>query len=121
MSEQGFKVGEGATFLIYTDAHAGTIIKTTKTTVLWQRDSAKLLNGPDSGEPDALKVCPGGFAAHVSGSQRYAYERDSEGQIRKFTRRVCKRTGSVSYKLAGHRGSGCSLHSGRHERYDYNY
>lgn len=121
------KIGDGATFTIYSDRHAGTIVKRTATTIWWQADEATLLNGVNSGEPDALKAYPGGFAAHVEGVQRYEYKRNPDAPIQKFTRREVRDHANVLkrivWKQSGHgtRSPGCVLTAGRHEHYDYNF
>jgi len=112
------KVGDGATYRVYTDSHAGTIIARTATTITWQRDHATLLNGPESGEPDALIFTPGGFAAHVEGVQRYSYERDPEGMIQVFRRRA---NGRWMAPGASKNQIGSELHAGRHSHHDYNF
>lgn len=116
------KVGDGATFTIYTDSKAGTIIARTEKTITWQQDTATLQNGVNSGESDALKFSPGGFVGHTSGNQRYEYEPNPEGQILKFSRRDLRNGGHV-WKLCKHptRSPGNSLSAGRHEHYDYNF
>lgn len=116
------KVGDGATYTLHSDSQAGTIIARTEKTITWQRDTAKLLNGARSGEPDALKFYPGGFMGHTSGHQRYEYTENAEGKILKFSRRTL-RDGSHVWKLCGHRtrSPGCVLTAGKHEHYDYNF
>jgi hypothetical protein len=116
MSE--LQTGDGATHRIWTDYHAGTVIKRTPKTIWWQRDKATLLNGPNSGEADAMRVYPGGFAAHFEGVQRYAYERQPDARIERFTlrkNRVWKRAGS---SLSD---PGFTLSPGRHEHRDFNF
>ncbi len=122
MTNDPYQVGAGATYCIFTDAKAGTIVARTPKTLLWQQDSAELLNGPNSDADDALKFSPGGFVGHTSGKQRYAYQRDENGQVLKFTLRTLK-SGKKIWKLKGHgtRSRGCSLIDGRHEHYDYNF
>ena len=122
------KVGDGATYTIYSDSKAGTIVKRTAKTIYWQRDKATLLNGVNSDADDKLQASVGGFAAHVSGVQRYDYERDEDAPVLKFTRREVKdlRTGEVRrivWKRAGSstRSPGSTLGAGRHEHYDYNF
>jgi hypothetical protein len=121
------EVGDGATYTIFSDSQAGTIIKRTPKSITWQRDKAALLNSPKSGEEDALVCTPGGFAGHTSGIQRHSYERDTEGRVIKFTRREVhnKYTGEtkVYWVQSGHptRSPGCSLTDGRHEHYDFNF
>jgi hypothetical protein len=99
-----------------------TIIKRTAKTITAQRDKATLLNGMNSDAEDALMADVGGFAAHVTGRQRYEYEADPEGGVYKFSRRVLK-SGQVRWVLCGHpSGSpGNSASGGRNEFYDYNF
>lgn len=116
------KVGDGATFTLYTDSNAATIIARTATTITLQFDKAELLNGFDSGEEDALQFAPGGFVGHTSGRQRWAHERDPEGRIVKVSRRVL-RNGAVRWVQVGHgtRSPGCSATAGRHHFHDFNF
>jgi hypothetical protein len=107
---ENVNVGDGVTINYYSDRKAATVIKRTPHSITVQRDTATLLNGMDSGEPDALKADIGGFAAHVKGEQRYSYERDTEGAVMVFRRT----------KRGWTRGS-LSLSPGRHEHYDYNF
>lgn len=115
-----FKVGDKATYCLYTDCDAGYIVYVSKSgrTVKFQEGRAFLLNGPDSGEPDALQFSPGGFFGHTSGEQRWKIEEDSQGRILKFSLR---KTGF--WKLNGHGGKspGCGLIEGHHHHYDYNF
>jgi hypothetical protein len=80
-------VGMGATWNGYSDRYAGTIVKITPKSIQVQEDKAELLNGPKSGEPDAMHFESGGFCGHMSGEQRYAYSPDPEGEIVTFTLR----------------------------------
>jgi len=107
------KAGDGATWTIWTDSHAGTILSVSKSgkSLTWQRDKATLLN------KDELKVSVGGFAAHVSGVQKYSYEPDPNGEICKFTLRKNGR-----FHLVGASARGNYLSIGvRAEHYDYNF
>jgi len=106
-------VGDGVTILLYSDSHAHTVIKVTKKTILMQRDIVKLLNGFDSGEPDALKFSPGGFAGNARGVQRYEYTRNEDGHIVKATLR---KDGSI--RVAN---SKAKVLLGRYEHYDFNF
>jgi autotransporter-associated beta strand protein len=108
-------IGDGATYCGWSDRQAGTIIAKTATTITWQRDKATLLNGSGSGEADALEFSPGGFSGHTSGSQRYSYERDTDGITRKFTKR-----GDGTWRLSGAK-TGATLIAGRSEHYDFNF
>ena len=117
-------VGEGATRYYHSDAHAYTVerVSASGKTAWIRRDKATILNGPNSGEPDALKVDPGGFAAHVSGSQRYAYERDPEGELVRVSQRTWR--GKTLWKVAGWKTTspgGSVVFGKRSEHYDYNF
>lgn len=111
-------VGDGATYTSWTDSQAGTIIAKTAKAITWQRDKATLLNGANSDEADALTFAAGGFCGHTSGTQRYEYERDTDGATRKFTKRA-----NGKWKLTGAatRSAGATLTAGRHEHYDFNF
>lgn len=119
-----FRVGDGATFTLYTDAQACTVIKVSPSgkTITLRYDKQKLLNGPSSGEPDALTVHPGGFAGHVTGRQRWHTEPDLDGTVIKASLRTLP-SGRQVWKQTGHptRSPGCSVDHGRHPYYDYNY
>lgn len=114
-----FKVGDGATVCYWTDRKACTVVKVSASgkRVWVQRDKAKLLNGVNSGEEDALEFTPGGFCGHMSGSQRYEYERDTEGEVMEFSLR---KNGRWVMKGNTARG-GLRLTEGRYEHYDYNF
>jgi hypothetical protein len=109
------QVGDGVTICHWSDKEAATVIKRTSTTVLVQIDNQTLLNGPNSGEPDALQVHPGGFAAHVEGRQRWACSPNPEGRVVKFSRRKDGR-----WMQAG-ATNGSTLIAGRYPHYDYNF
>lgn len=116
-----FKVGDKATHTLHTDSHAGYIVHVSPNgkTVLFARAEATLLNGPNSGEPDALHFSPGGFAGHTSGAQRWKVaEKPMEGHRVKFTLR-----GNGRWKITGG-GTytpGNTLTAGHHPHYDYNF
>lgn len=112
------KIGDGATYRMYTDCMACTIISVAPNKIIVQRDKATLLNGIKSGEPDALEFEPGGFCGHTSGRQRYAYAPDANGAKYTFTRRKNGR-----WKLAGTgmNEQGSVLSEGRNEYYDFNF
>lgn len=121
------QIGDGATHTVWSDSKAATIIARTAKSITVQYDEAELLNGFDSGEDDALQADIGGFAAHVSGVQRYSYRRNSEAPTRKFTRREITNPYSgetrVVWKQVGSntRSPGNTLTAGRHHHYDYNF
>ena len=116
------KVGDAATYRVWTDHHACTVIAVSKSGVMvtLQRDKATLLNGFNSGEPDALTSTPAGFAHIVNGVQRYAYERDPEGEIIK----VSYRAKFGTWKAVGHRATspgGSATFGSRREYHDYGF
>ncbi len=105
------RIGDGATECGYSDRHAGTVIARTPATITLQLDKATLLNGYNSGEPDALSFTPGGFFGHTAGVQRYAYERDPDGTTLVFRRR----------KNGQYMNNGSRLVPGRNHYYDFNF
>lgn len=112
-------VGAGVSICGYSDRHACSIIEVSKSgkSIKVQRDKAVLLNGPQSGEEDALHFSPGGFCGHMSGRQRYSYEADPEGGVRTFSLR---KNGRWVQKGESAKG-GSRLIEGRSEHYDYNF
>ena len=126
-----FKVGDGVSWSLFSDRFAGTVVKVTRCRVHVVEDDAKLLNGPNSGEEDALQVHPGGFCANVQGNQRYEYSRGS-GRSYLFTLRNDKKRRYDSetkqwndvveqeFRLKSANGYG-SLSHGRTKHYDYNF
>jgi hypothetical protein len=112
-----FEVGDGATVVKYSDRNAGTIVEASAKKVVWQRDTATLLNGPQSGEDDALVFSPGGFVGHTSGTQRYEYAPDPDGVTRVFTLRKNGRWVQAGEPMTG----GPKLVAGRSEYYDFNF
>lgn len=116
-------VGEKVTHTTYTNAKAGYVesISPNGKTAMVRMANQTLLNGCNSGEPDALVCHPGGFAGHVEGKQRWAIEANPEGWIAKFTLR--KRGAFWIWKLAGSatREPGNRLTKGHHPHYDFNF
>ena len=115
-----FEVGDGATVVLWSDRKAYTVVAVSKTgkTITLQQDKQHLVNGPTSGETDALTVTPGGFAAHVSGVQRWHCERDPEGPMTKATLR---KNGEWVLKGTATSERGCRVFRGRAPHYDYNF
>lgn len=103
------KIGDGATVNLYTDRHAGTIVKITKCSITIRRDKATL--SPDF-KPEWI---PGGFSAHCTNNndQTYTYEADENGEL--TTLRWSKKYNR--YGTPGH----LTASKGRHEFYDYNF
>lgn len=112
-----FEIGQGATYCMYSDRVPGTVIEVKGNTVIWREDNAKLLNGVDSGAPDALKFFEGGFVGHTSGEQRYEYSANPDGREYAFTLR---KNGHWVKKGEGMRAGDC-LVNGRRKYYDYNF
>jgi hypothetical protein len=104
------KVGDGVTMHLYSDAHAGTVIKKTKTSVTVQRDDATI---DPNWKPE---IQAGGFAGHCSNqdSQVYTYEQNPNGET--ITFRWSKKYGQFRNQKISQ-----SLTKGRHEFYDYNF
>jgi len=78
--------GDGVHWNGWSDIYAGHVVAVSGRTIWVVEAEAELLNGPDSGEADAMKFTPGGFCGHFSGSQRYAFA-PGTGEPVKFTRR----------------------------------
>ena len=114
------KLNDPVTFTIYTDSKAGwvTHVSPNGKTVEVEYAQQTLLNGPDSGEPDALQFNAGGFLGSTSGKQRWKIERDEHPVKEKFTLRK-----NGVWKEAGHptKSPGCVLTAGHHPYYDYNF
>jgi hypothetical protein len=104
------KVGDGVTMGLYSDAHAGTIVKVTKTSVTVQRDKATL---DPNWKPDFVA---GGFAGHCTNQneQTYTYEQDPNGETVTFR-------WSKKYNQFRNTKRGQKLYKGRREFYDYNF
>jgi len=110
-------------FSIGTDTYPGTIVRRTATTLTVRECNYKLLNGPESGEKDALRCEPGGFAAHMDGVQRYEITENPDGALRKFTLRKGKNGKPDFWCLVGAspvHGHGL-LREGHRAHYDYNF
>lgn len=103
------KVGDGATICLWSDRHAGTIIKVTKSTITVQRDKATL---DPNWKPEFI---PGGFAGHCTNQedQTYTYERNPKGETYTFH-------WSKKYNCYGQPGNLKAI-KGRREFYDYNF
>lgn len=116
-----FKVGDKATHTLHTDRRAGYIVSVSPNgkTVWFAEAQAKLLNGANSGEPDALEFTPGGYVGHTSGTQRWEVaEVPMDGYLGKFTLRSNNRwkvSGGGTYT------PGNTLNAGHSPYYDFNY
>ncbi len=122
---QNSKVGDGATMNGYSDSHACTIIAISEKRITVQVDDAKILNGSNSGEPDALHFSPGGFCGHTSGQQRWETTPNPDGAKATYSlRKWNDYKGNPTYRWApvgSKRHEGSSLTEGRHHHYDYNF
>lgn len=114
------KLNDPVTFTIYTDSKVGWVTKVSPNgkTIEVEYALQTLLNGPNSGEQDALQFSPGGFMGHVSGTQRWKIERDESPVREKFTLRK-----NGQWKVSGHatKSPGCVLTSGHYPYYDFNF
>jgi hypothetical protein len=114
-------IGDLMTYLIHTDRNVYEVVAVEgggkKLTLRACRMT--LLNGADSGEPDALKVFPGGFAAHTTGVQRWSVEPDPDGHEVVVTYRPAV----GRWKVLGNptRGRGCHFTPGSRPFRDFNY
>jgi len=112
-----FQIGDGATVCMWSDRFAATVIEASEKRVVIQYDKQELLNGMRSGEADALQCAVGGFMGHVSGAQRWSYERNEQGRTAVYTLR---RNGQWIRKGDEMRG-GQKLVKGRSAYTDFNF
>lgn len=105
-----YEVGDEVTLSGYSDCEAYTVIARTLCTLTLQADKATLLNGANSGQPDALQFAPGGFVGHTSGRQRWQCERDTSG-----------RTVRAHFTKRGWQADGKRVSAGRFPHYDFNF
>lgn len=106
------QIGDGVTVCSFSDRRAATVISKTAKTFTLQEDTQTLLNGPASGEPDALKITVGGFAGNTQGTQRYNYATNPNGIMH---------TVRWSVRHAGWRTDNMAVIEGRHGFYDFNF
>jgi len=112
-TKHDYKVGDGVSWNGYSDSYAGTVVRVSPSRVYVVEDAASLLNGFDSGQPDAIVAHAGGFCANVTGTQRYEYKPGSGSQIT-FTLRKDGR-------MMRAESTYCYLRHGRHKHHDYNF
>jgi hypothetical protein len=119
-SLSNMKVNDEVTYVLYTDADAGWVSKVSPNgkTIEVELGSKTLLNGVNSGEPDALHFSPGGFMGHVSGVQRWKVEREENPITLKFTLR---KTGQWKLAKSSTKSQGCELIAGHSPYYDFNF
>lgn len=105
------KVGDGATVHLYSDSHACTVIKVTKSTITVQRDKAIL---DPNFKPEFVA---GGFAGHCvnQDDQTYTYERNPEGEIEVY------RWSNKYNRYQGGGDGSIVVTKGRREFHDYNF
>jgi hypothetical protein len=110
LTPANIQIGDGVTIHMYSDAHAGTVIKKTKTSVTIQRDKATM---DPNFKPEFVV---GGFAGHCTNQdkQTYTYEADPNGETMTFR-------WSKKYNRFQDGKTGRSLTKGRREFYDYNF
>lgn len=96
---QELRVGDGVTVNLYSDSHAGTIIRRTRCSLWIQRDAA-------------FRIDKNG----MSDCQDYRYERDPNGTV--YQARWSEKWGCFIY--GGHK-DGKPISVGRHEYYDYSF
>lgn len=99
------KVGDGVTVNLYTDRHAGTIVKVTKTTITIRRDKATL-------KPEFKPKFDGMYCTN-NAAQEWTYEPDADGELTTLH-------WSKAYNQYGRPG-GLTASKGRHEFHDYNF
>lgn len=101
------EVGDGATYCLWSDRHACTVIAKTKTTITLQRDKATL-------DPKFKPERDGMYCTN-NDEQSYTYERDPNGEIYK-----CRWSEKNGRYQSGSDGS-IKVLRGRREFYDYNF
>lgn len=125
-----FVVGEYVTVCHHSDRHAFEIVSRSAKKLVMRQLKAVLLNGMNSDAPDKLVANIGGFAAHVSGVQRYSYESNPDGAVKvawmqkKPIRLVSgrdKECNPVYRYQAAFKSDGNPVIMGAHEHYDYNF
>jgi len=114
------KLNDPVTYTIFSDSTAGWVSKVSPNGKTIEVELAKqtLINGVNSGEPDALQFSSGGFVGHTSGTQRWKIERDEFPVNYKFTLRK-----NGQWKIINHptTSPGCVLREGHSPYYDFNF
>ncbi len=125
--DRRFKVGDGVHWSEGSDVAPGTVVSVSRSgnQITVSIDDAKLLNGVDSGQPDALHFAPGGFVGHTSGVQRHEFSQPAPG-TRRFQTFSRRKAMEGLYKLQGTSARGSMrawgiLRHGRQSHYDYNF
>ena len=115
-------IGDGVTVSVWTDSHAYTIIRKTKSTMILQCDKATL---DPSFKPEIIAV---GFAGHCvnQSEQSYTYERNPNGWMIKITLRRWKDAEGNQRRMwkqlgVSVRERGGNVYLGRRAFHDYNF
>jgi hypothetical protein len=116
---QDIQVGARVCFGGYTDVYPATVISRTEKRLVVREDKGELLNGANSGEPDAMKCYPGGFAAHFEGKQRWDIQEDPNGRTVTFTWR--EKAGKWAMKGSDPKTQGGKLMEGWRKFHDFNF
>ena len=127
IAKHDFKVGDAVNWSAGTDVVTGVVSSTTPSGVTVTEYHGTLLNGPDSGEADALTFVAGGFVGHMSGKQRYDFT--PTNRTSKFTHRSATYANGntvTSMKLSGTSSKGSMrswgvLRHGMQKHYDFNF
>ena len=102
-------VGQKVTVCYYTDRRVFQIVKVSPSgKQITLRECLQTLDR----EASALTFTPGGFAAHVSGTQVWKVESDLNGYVMKA---------NFSTKLNKFKTDGNTVINGSHPHYDYNF
>jgi hypothetical protein len=114
------QVGDEVTHIHWTDATAGWIKSVSKSgnAVVVEYAEQTLLNGANSGEPDALQFHAGGFCGHTSGRQRWKIKRAERTVTQTFKRRSNGRWLVSGQSMTSQGGD---LIAGHHPHYDFNF
>lgn len=120
-----YRIDDQVTVCGYSDRKSFTVIASTPTTITIQENKRTLLNGFDSGEPDALVMTPGGFLGHTEGEQRWMVERDTNGSIIKahmqHTPQKVWTEGYAYVERANFKSKMGKVIPGSHDFYDFNF
>lgn len=113
--DQSVQVGDLVNYSVGSDLFPAVVISLTPKRLKVRTMKATLLNGVNSGEPDALEFSPGGFVGHTSGTQRWDITEDEDGTVRAFSWREKK----GQWRMTGFDNS--RLYVGVRHNYDFNF
>lgn len=115
--------GDGITVSVWTDAHAYTVVRASKTRIVAREDNATL--DRDFFRPE---IIPGGFAGHCTNQHKqiYSYSPNPQGRLVTVSLRRWKdEDGNErrAWKAAGFdtHAQGGNVAPGRHKFRDYNF